>query len=1298
MRPGKRFALTSALVIAAVLLMAVCLRSVAAVSPGSPAISSVLHRTGSPQQEATTIAHGQDDAASAGQSPPAPGESIQFEHISVELGLSEGSVYCIFQDSRGFLWFCTQDGLDRYDGYNFKVYRPEPERNSIAFPYVHSVCESPAGVLWIATMGGGLDRFDLETEQFRHYPQNPDGSGPSGRWITSLFCDRDGGVWMGTTAAGLNRFYPATNEFIYYRHQDDYPATLSHDAVNAIYRDREGVLWIGTDAGLDRGDPIGQRFIHYQTRPGDPGSLGGTAVQAIYQDREGALWIGTDGGLDRFDRETEQFVHYQPNPDDAQGARGSLSSNSVQSIFQDQEGTLWIGTDGGLNRFDPGDGQFIRYRSLASDSSSLSNDWILSIHQDREGVLWFGTYGGGLNKYDRFAARFAHYRVTAADPSSLSSNQIWSIYEDRAGVLWLGTAAAGLDRLDREQGIVTNYRHDPADPNSLSYDAVRAVYEDREGMLWIGTDGGGLDRFDPSTEQFTNYRHDPDDPHSLSHNAIRAILEDRKGVLWIATDGGGLSRFDRDTERFVRYTNDPEDPGSLSANSVWSLAEDQFGTLWVGTAGGGLYKFHRDTERFTRYAHDPSDIMLCIHEDRHGRLWIATYGNGLYRFDRGSETYTVYREEDGLPSNAIYGILEEDAPPEGGGGHLWLSTNNGLSRFDPQTEMFKNYGVSDGVQSREFRTGAYHMSRSGEMFFGGVNGFNAFYPDRILEDNPYVPPIVLTSFAQGGVPLAAGPAVGSMREFTVEWPQNFFEFEFAALSYSRPEKNEYAYMLDGFDKDWINVGTRRFGRYTNLPGGTYTLRIKGSNGGDVWNEEGVGIRISVIPPFWQTWTFRIIILGVLAFGAVGVYRQRVRGVEARSRELARQVEERTSEIEQRRRVAEGLRDILAVLNSDRPLDEVLDYIVAQAGQLLGAAATVLHQIEKEQQRVAIQASAGLPDELEGIEAIPFDASWADEAILTRQPYAIPDLAEVEAQAGISGDPQAEPWLTITSQHYHSFLAVPLIVEGEADHCLAFYYAEPQAFTGEDLGLAVALADQAALAIENARLYERAKKLATVEERQRLARDLHDAVSQTLFSASLIAEALPELWQTSPEEGQELLGKLQQLSRGALAEMRALLMELRPATLAEASMRDLLRQLGQAVSGREGIPVTVTVEETCELLADVQIALYRIAQEALNNVVKHARASRVEVSLDRVPLTPGLSSSLEEGRAEGVRLRIRDDGSGFDPNSVSQERLGLGIMHERAASIGARIEIESEPGQGTLVEVVWPTGNEEEVAS
>jgi signal transduction histidine kinase/ligand-binding sensor domain-containing protein len=1241
-------------------------------------------------------------AGAAGQTggvQPAPEADLKFERISVEQGLSESSVHCTYQDSTGFLWFCTEDGLNKYDGHDFTVYQPGYQQNTITGNYVRSVCESPGGVLWIATMGGGLDRLNLETGRFSNYSSLTD-IRPSSDWLTTLLCDHDGAIWIGHTAVGLDRFDPTTNQFTRYRHVEDEPRSLSSGEVHAIFRDREGVLWVGTDSGLDRGDPIGQRFIHYRHDPKDPHSLSHNSVRAIFEDREGVLWIGTDGGLDRFDRQEELFVHYQHDPQDPH----SLSHSSVRAIFEDREGVLWIGTDDGLNTLDRQREQFARYQNDPSDPSSLSNNWIWSIYQDREGQVWFGTYGGGVNKYDLFSERFAHYRARPGDPNSLSNNHIWSIYEDREGILWIGTNGGGLDRFNRAEGTVTHYQHDPADTDSLGHNVVRAIQPDGGGGLWIGTDGGGLDRFDPETEQFTHYRYDPDDAHSLSYNTIRALYRDSRGLLWIGTHGGGVSRFDPGTERFVRYRPDFNQPGRLRGDSVWSITEDREGALWFGTAGAGLNKLDRNTGQFTWYEHDPSDVMLCLHKDRTGQLWIATYGNGLYRFDRQTETFSVYREEDGLASNAVYGILEDN------GETLWISSNNGLSRFDPQTETFRNYDASDGLQSQEFSAGAYYRSPGGEMFFGGIGGFNAFYPERIREDNPYVPPVVLTSLTQGGEPLDVGLAASSLEAFTLNWPNNFFEFEFAALSFSRPEKNQHAYMLDGFDKDWVQAGTKRFGRYTNLPGGTYTLRIKGSNGEAVWNDEGTAVRVAVVPPFWQTWLFRVIVLVVLVAGAVGVYRQRVRSVEARSWELEEEVQERTQEIEQRRQVAEGLRDILAVINSNRPLDEVLDHIIAQASRMLGAGATVLHQIERTRKLVAIHASSGLPDALAGVKAIPFDASWADEAILSRQPYLIPDLGEMAAaEEGADDDPLVKQWLDVTGQYYRSFLAVPLIVEGQVDHCIAFYYTEPQAFSEEELGLAVALADQAALAIENARLHERAKELAVVEERQRLARDLHDAVSQTLFSASLIAETLPDLWRISPDEVGELLLKLRQLSRGALAEMRALLMELRPAALAEASLKELLRQIAQAAAGREGIPVSVTVDEPCDLPTDVRIALYRIAQEALNNVVKHAQASRVEVSLRcapplsppqvggrttdlslpmGTPLSPQQAGGKVAGQVRRVELVIRDDGIGFDPDSVAPERLGLGIMRERAGAVGAGFAIDSQPGRGTQIAVVW----------
>jgi signal transduction histidine kinase/ligand-binding sensor domain-containing protein len=1149
-------------------------------------------------------------------------------------------------------------------------------------------------------MGGGLDRLNLATGQFTNYSSLTD-IRPSSDWLTTLFCDQDGAVWIGHLAVGLDRFDPKTNRFTRYRHVEDEPRSLSAGAVHAILRDRDGVLWVGTDSGLNRGDPIGQRFIHYQHVPGKVYSLSGSSVRAIHQDREGVLWIGTDGGLDRFDHQEERFVHYQHDPQDPH----SLSHNSVQAIFEDQEGVLWIGTDDGLNTFDRRRQRFARYQNDPSDPNSLTVNWIWSIYQDREGQVWFGTYSGGVNVYDRFAERFARYGVRPGDPNSLSSNHVWSIYEDREGILWIGTNGRGLDRFDRAQGTVAHFQHDPGDPHSLGHNVVRSIQPDGDGGLWIGTDGGGLDRFEPQTERFIHYRHDPGDPYSLSHDAIRVLYVDREGVLWIGTNGGGVNRFDPETERFVRYRSDFNQPGALRGDSVWSITEDREGALWFGTAGAGLNKLDRQTGKFTWYEYDSSDVMLCIHEDLSGRLWVTTYGNGLYEFDRQTETFSVYREGDGLASNAVYGILED------GDGILWLSTNDGLSRFDPQTGTFRNYDTSDGLQSQEFNSGAYHKSPSGEMFFGGIQGFNAFYPERIREDNPYVPPVVLTSLTQGGEPLDLGQATSSVQALTLNWPNNYFEFEFAALSFSRPEKNQHAYMLDGFDKDWVQAGTKRFGRYTNLPGGTYTLRIKGSNGEAVWNNEGTAVRVAVVPPFWQTWLFRVIVLVVLVAGAVGIYRQRVKSIEARSRDLEKEVQERTQEIEQRRQVAEGLRDILAVINSNRPLDEVLDHIIDQASQMLGAGATVLHRIERERKLVAIQASSGLPDGLEGVRAIPFDASWADEAILSRQPYIIPDLGQrAIAEEHADHDPLVKQWLDVTGRFYRSFLAVPLIIEEKVERCIAFYYTEPRAFSEEEIGLAVALADQAALAIENARLHERAKELAVVEERQRLARDLHDAVSQTLFSASLIAETLPELWGISPDEVAELLQKLRQLSRGALAEMRALLMELRPGALAEASLKELLRQLAQAATGREGIPVSASVDEPYHLPSEVRIALYRIAQEALNNVVKHAQASRVEMSLRCAPtLSPSLAGARaadlslpvetslprQPARASAagdvwwVKLVIRDDGTGFDPDSIAPERLGLGIMRERAEAVGAELDIDSQPGHGTEIVVVWP---------
>ena len=817
-----------------------------------------------------------------------------------------------------------------------------------------------------------------------------------------------------------------------------------------------------------------------------------------------------------------------------------------------------------------------------------------------------------------------------------------------------------------------HYEPKATDPSSLSYHVVRAILEDEEGALWVATDWG-LNRLNRAEGTFTRYMHNSDDPSSLSHNGVFALLTDRDGALWIGTRKG-IGKLDSATGAFANHTIDPDDARGWS-NQVMALEEDQGGNLWVGTSGG-LHRLDRATGQFDHYRHDtgdPSslshDQVLAIHQDREGTLWIGT-SSGLDRFDPETQTFSHYLVKDGLPNDMVYGILEERTTSTDQAGALWLSTNRGLSRFDPRAVTFRNLSVRDGLQSDEYNLGAYHQSPSGEMFFGGINGFNAFYPEMV-RDNPYVPPMALVSLTQGGAELPVGQSLETLDAIKLSWPNSFFEFEFAALSYAQADENQYAYKLEGFDKEWIPVGTRRFGSYTNLSGGSYTLRIKGSNNDGVWNEEGVSLSVTVVPPFWQTWQFILMVGLVVVAGGLGGYELRMRSVRSRARALQVLVRERTYEIERRRQVAEGLREILVLLNSDRPLRESLNYIVRQAAQLTGAEQALLFGHRENGAQAALVAHSETPAALPAGEP-----AWVAESIKGSEPLIVPDLARYRA---------ANPEVRLPASNGHrAMLGIPLVVGGEAYGGLILLYAEEQAFAEQDLELCFTLADQAVLAIANDQLREDAELAAAQSERTRLARDLHDAVTQTLFSASLIAEIVPGLYETDQEEGRQLLKELRQLSRGALAEMRTLLLELRPAALIEADLADLVGQLAETVIGRTGAEVEFRKERRCVLPPDVHVALYRIAQEALNNVVKHARATRVTVRL-RCTAPDGV---CRKGTDDRVDLSVADDGRGFDPSAVPQERLGLGIMRERAASVGAVLSVESSPGSGTVISVVW----------
>lgn len=863
------------------------------------------------------------------------GDNIRFRRLSIEHGLSQSSAFCIVQDNKGFIWIGTEAGLNRYDGYKFKIYTyDEKNPNTISNEFILSMCKDRSGVLWVGTESG-FNRFDASKEQFTRYLNDPDKPHSiSNSRVTSICEGRHGFLWVGTEC-GLNKFNKEKNRFTRYYTYPDNPNSLSHNIIRAVYEDKSGTLWIGTyGGGLNEYDRKKDRFFCYKNIPDDPFSLSDDRVLSIYEDRSGMLWVGTEGGgLNKYDRENEVFIHYKYEPDDP----NSLSESYVNCIYEDEFGTLWIGTnDGGLNIFDRGKLKFISFKHDPDKLKSLSINRIEAIYEDNDEGLWFGTRGGGINLFNRATQRFIHYKSLTNNPNSLSYNAVRPIYEDTSGILWIGTDGGGLNKFDREKGIYTHYKHDPNNQKSISGNSVFAICEDRLGVFWVGIHGGGLNKLNKKWGIFTHYRHDPDNAQSLGDDRIRAMLVDRSGVLWIGTNGGGLDRFDREKKVFTHYKNDPNDPHSLSNDRIFCIYEDRAGYLWIGTFGGGLNKFDRGRKRFTHYKTDTSDInsisknfIISLYEDRERIMWIGTVHGGLNKFDRSKGIFTRYTTKDGLPDDLIYDIIPDNR------GYLWMSTNRGLSRFDPKIEEFKNFDVKDGLQSNEFNTGTgFISSRTGEMFFGGINGFNSFFPDSIM-DNPFVPPIAITSFQLFNKPVLVGKltdgrtilekSITATKEITLSYTDNVFSFEFAALHYVSPERNRYAYKMIGLEKEWNYVGNRRFVTYTGLPPGEYTFRVMGSNNDGAWNEKGTSLKITIIPPFWNTWWFYIlcIISGVLIIIAIFAYqmnrlkkqkeeeeRRRVTGIFSQVLEQGNAaVYRRNFDVENYEYMGEGIKDI-----------------------------------------------------------------------------------------------------------------------------------------------------------------------------------------------------------------------------------------------------------------------------------------------------------------------------------------------------------------------------------------------------
>jgi ligand-binding sensor domain-containing protein/signal transduction histidine kinase len=830
----------------------------------------------------------------------------KFERITGSSGLSLSTVRAILQDQTGFLWFGTDDGLNRYDGYSFKIYkRQSHDSNSLSHNMIWCLLEDRNEVLWIGTEMG-LNSLNPKKERFHRYlTEVGQAKSLSHNSVRALCEDINGDIWVGTND-GLNRLNQKTGEFETFYTSSSDKTSLSDSRIRSFFVDSEGTLWIGTYNGLNRFDRETRSFVRYYPNPGETPEQSRNRVRCIVQDQKGLLWIGTNAGLYAFDPDAEAFI---PSAS-IFGEDHSMCGESIRALLVDRAGNLWVGTINGLSRYNRTTGAFICHQFDAQDPYSISSNQIRSIYQDRGGIVWIGTYMGWLSKFDFNKTKFVHYHKDNLYPARINNNEVKAFYEDDYGKIWIGTNGGGLNIFDRAKREYSYYLAQTNDPGSLSSNRVYAIQEDQSGSVWLGTNGGGLARviFGPSPQRkllgFKKYRHLPEDPSTLSSDRIRCIIEDYTGFLWIGTFENGVNRLDPRTETFIRYTHDPNNPQSLSNDTVQALYEDSHKILWVGTRTG-LNRFHPENGSFTAYRADLNDdtslsdnSVLSIHEDGFGVLWVGTHG-GLNKFDRDKEVFDHYHEEDGLPNEVVYGILEDTQ------GNLWLSTNKGVARFDPRTEIFKSYDTKDGLQGEEFAIGAYYKSPKGEMFFGGNQGFNSFYPEKIIA-NPHIPPVVITDFQlfnvsigiQGDNKWPLEQTISYSKAIKLHHRENSISFEFTALDFSSPEKNQYAYMLEGFETEWNYTKQRRFAAFTNLPQGNYVLRLKGSNDSGVWNEEGAVLRITVVPPFWKRLGFQLFVGFFIVGSVLLVYKIRIAAMKRQQQKLERQVAERTEELKE----------------------------------------------------------------------------------------------------------------------------------------------------------------------------------------------------------------------------------------------------------------------------------------------------------------------------------------------------------------------------------------------------------------
>jgi len=767
----------------------------------------------------------------------AQGQIINAELFTIENGLSQTSIHCVIQDSKGFLWVGTQDGLNKYDGYSFKTFKNEPhDTSSISNNYIHCIFEDSQGEIWVGT-NFGLNKYDRFSNTFTHFladPSDPDKLKENE--VYTIYEDSKGLLWI-KTINYLTRLNPKTLKFRHYSHYNDVFNFVAVNTKFAIMEDEDEVLWVGTKDGLNFFDQKLEIFKRYAHDLSDDNSISDNRVKMIYLDSKGNFWIGTENGLNKFDRKRETFKKYYSDPD----RPNSLLNSNINVIFEDKSGDLWIGTDNGLNKYISAIDGFESFTALTHQNQNKLITSITSIIQDNSDIIWIGSLQG-LIKMEQRKQSFRLYDNSKDNSPLFSNNYISAILKDFRARIWVGTWGTGLHLYNRKTNHIEKFN---AANSNLKNDYIHKIFQDKSGKIWVGTQNG-IYFYDENKNAFYSFENKKL-LNIFRTNRVYDIMQDSKDNIWVACRNG-LHKVSGDSLK--SYYNNSNDINSLSSNLVYCIVEDRHGKIWIGCEYGfNCLDTNADSiKRFVRNEYSctnclSSNEIINIFEDKKNDcLWIGTV-NGLNKFTPENESFKTYTEKNGLPNNIIYAILQDNS------GNLWMSTNRGISKFDPSKEEFYNFGMSDGLQNYEFNIGAYYKSFDGEMFFGGISGFNSFYPDSVKK-RQYIPNIEITSVELLMDKTNKLINIGRDRIIKIPYDNNLITIEFSALDFSMPEKNNYAYKLEGLEEEWIALGNRRYATFS-LPSGKYIFKVKGSNSDFVWNEAGAELQMIVETPLWK---------------------------------------------------------------------------------------------------------------------------------------------------------------------------------------------------------------------------------------------------------------------------------------------------------------------------------------------------------------------------------------------------------------------------------------------------------------